>query len=196
MAKRKASSPVPASKSPKKRQTTKAATTKKPEPEETFEQFKPTPEFEDKYKLDLPGAETYYKEDFIEPETANEWYEELNCLETCHPVQLHTDYPATLRRIQDMVESELGVTFNHVMLNRYEDGSVYIGKHSDNKENKVIASVSLGAVRTFIMTPKVTAKNKGSASTKAAVKRWDMANGSLFVMQGDTQENWKLYDMQ
>lgn len=27
--------------------------------------------------------------------------------------------------------------FNHVMLNRYDDGSVYIGKHRDNKENKV-----------------------------------------------------------
>ncbi|KAG8776519.1 hypothetical protein FRC12_000863 [Ceratobasidium sp. 428] len=224
MAKRKATSPVPASKSPKKRQTTKAATTEKREPKETFEQFKPTPEFEEKYKLDLPGAETYYKEDFIEPETANEWYKELNRLDTWyrptlkvygrdviqsrtiaayatspsltvkysgHPVQLHIKYPPTLRKIQDMVESELGVTFNHVMLNRYEDGSVYIGKHSDTKENKVIASVSLGAVRTFIMTPKATAKNKASASAKAAVKRWDMANGSLFVMQGNTQENWK-----
>lgn len=28
-------------------------------------------------------------------------------------------------------------TFNHVMLNRYADGGEYIGKHKDNKENKV-----------------------------------------------------------
>jgi hypothetical protein len=54
-----------------------------------------------------------------------------------HPVKLHTTYPPTLRKIQNMVESELGVTFNHVLLNRYEDGSIYIGKHSDGKENRV-----------------------------------------------------------
>ncbi|KAG9121461.1 hypothetical protein FRC07_002581 [Ceratobasidium sp. 392] len=224
MVKRKASSPAPASSVPKKTRPTKASSAKESPPEETFEQFKPSPEFAEKYRLDLPGADTYYKEDFIQPETANQWYEELNNLDTWyrptlkvygrdviqsrtiaayatspaltvkysgHPVQLHTTYPPTLRKIQDMVESQLGVTFNHVMLNRYEDGSVYIGKHSDTKENKVIASVSLGAVRTFIMTPKVTARNKASASAKSTVKRWDMANGSLFVMQGDTQENWK-----
>lgn len=69
--------------------------------DELFEQFKPTAEFAEKYKLDLPGADVYYKEDvctppsqlvlvnfcphsqFIEPETATAWYEELNSLDTC-----------------------------------------------------------------------------------------------------------------
>ncbi|KAG8752920.1 hypothetical protein FRC11_007883 [Ceratobasidium sp. 423] len=78
------------------------------------------------------------------------------------------------------------------MLNKYEDGSVYIGRHSDTKENKIIASVSLGAIRTFIMTPKSTPRNKGNNSTPSGTKRWDLANGSLVVMQGDTQENWKV----
>lgn len=50
--------------------------------DELFEQFKPTAEFAEKYKLDLPGADVYYKEDFIEPETATAWYEELNSLDT------------------------------------------------------------------------------------------------------------------
>ncbi|KAG8720348.1 hypothetical protein FRC08_000501 [Ceratobasidium sp. 394] len=222
MSKRKTASPIPSSNASRKRRVTKPSVLEQSD-HQTFEQFRPTPEFAEQYRLDLPGADTYYKEDFIKPETANQWYEELNALDTWyrptlkvygrdviqsrtiaayatspsltvkysgHPVQLHTTYPPTLRKIQDMVESELGVTFNHVMLNRYEDGSVYIGKHSDNKENKVIASVSLGAVRTFIMTPKVSARNK-SAPVKGAAKKWDMANGSLFVMQGDTQENWK-----
>lgn len=54
-----------------------------------------------------------------------------------HPVTLHTEYPPTLRAIQDKVEAELGVTFNHVLLNKYENGNVYIGKHSDTKQNKV-----------------------------------------------------------
>ncbi|CAE6438460.1 unnamed protein product [Rhizoctonia solani] len=200
---------------------------KPPESQERFEQFQPTEEFSEKYRLDLEGADVYYKEEaqkFIPSETADKWYEELNHLDTWyrptlkvygrdviqsrliaayatdpdltvkysgHPVILHTDYPQALRMIQDQVEEQLGVCFNHVMLNKYEDGSVYIGKHSDTKENKVIASVSLGAVRTFIMSPKSTGRNKGSKPAWGDTKRWDLANGSLVVMQGDTQENWK-----
>ncbi|CAE6418864.1 unnamed protein product [Rhizoctonia solani] len=190
-----------------------------------LKQFQPTQEFSGKYGLSLKGADVYYQEDFIPPKTANEWYEELNELDTWyrptlkvygrdviqsrliaayttdpdltvkysgHPVILHTDYPPALRTIQDQVEEQLGVTFNHVMLNKYEDGSVYIGKHSDTNENKVIASVSLGAVRTFIMSPKSTGRSKGSKSATSGTRRWDLANGSLVVMQGDTQENWKV----
>ncbi|TFK61710.1 hypothetical protein BDN72DRAFT_828091 [Pluteus cervinus] len=67
-------------------------------------------------------------------------------------VDMHYEYPPLLRDIQGMVEKRLGVTFNHVMLNLYEDGSVYIGNHRDNMENRVIASLSLGTPRTFVMT--------------------------------------------
>lgn len=51
-------------------------------------------------------------------------------------VVMHYIYPPVLKEIQDCLEKALGVTFNHVMLNKYEDGSVYIGKHSDTLENK------------------------------------------------------------
>lgn len=51
-------------------------------------------------------------------------------------VDMHYPYPPILQEIQKAVEDELGVSFNHVMLNRYDDGSVYIGKHSDHHENK------------------------------------------------------------
>lgn len=69
-------------------------------------------------------------------------------------IDMHCPYPDLLVEIQRLVEDKLGMRtetkesspqpsgyhcegFNHVMLNRYEDGSVYIGKHSDTKENKV-----------------------------------------------------------
>ncbi|KAF8759955.1 RuvB-like helicase [Rhizoctonia solani] len=212
-------------------QTTSTSQTQAKRPKTTqsqvdrlFKQFQPDVEFSTKYKIELEGADVYYKEDFIPSETADQWYEELNTLDTWyrptlkvygkdviqsrliaayatdprltvkysgHPVILHTEYPPTLRKIQDQVEEQLGVTFNHVMLNKYEDGSVYIGKHSDTKENKVIASVSLGAVRTFIMSPKSAGRNKGSKSKTVEAKRLDLANGSLVVMQGQTQDNWK-----
>ncbi|KAF8596523.1 hypothetical protein BDV93DRAFT_500401 [Ceratobasidium sp. AG-I] len=221
MVKRKAQSPAAKADSSKKARTTKPTPTAYAE---EFEQFSPTSEFSEAHSLNLPGADAYYMEEFIEPVTATEWYEELNALPTWyrptlkvygkdviqsrhiaayatspsltvkysgHPVTLHTTYPPTLQAIQDKVEATLGVKFNHVMLNRYEDGSVYIGKHRDNKENKVIASVSLGAVRTFIMSPAATARNKKAGSGKSDIKRWELANGSLFVMQGDTQKNWK-----
>jgi len=61
---------------------------------------------------------------------------------------------------------------------------VYIGRHRDYKENKVIASLSLGAERTFIMTP--DPKNKQGKAVK-----WVLKNGSLLIMQGHTQTNWK-----
>ncbi|KPV72861.1 uncharacterized protein RHOBADRAFT_46450 [Rhodotorula graminis WP1] len=69
-----------------------------------------------------------------------------------HPVKMSYDYPPLLRKIQDLVEARTGCLYNHVMANLYEDGGVYIGKHRDNRENRVIASLSLGQPRTFILT--------------------------------------------
>ncbi|CAA7265714.1 unnamed protein product [Cyclocybe aegerita] len=81
-------------------------------------------------------------------------------------VDMNYEYPQVLREIQDQVEDKLGVKFNHVMLNLYEDGTIYIGNHRDTPENKVIASVSLGAPRTFIMTqdPKAQRRKADHAS--------------------------------
>lgn len=39
-------------------------------------------------------------------------------------VKMQYEYPPLLREIQDRVEEELGVKFNHVMLNLYEDGDL------------------------------------------------------------------------
>jgi alkylated DNA repair dioxygenase AlkB len=54
---------------------------------------------------------------------------------------------------------------------------------------KLIASVRLGEVRAFIMSPNVITEGD---SVERATKRWDLAKGSLFLMQGDTQANWKV----
>jgi hypothetical protein len=45
--------------------------------------------------------------------------------------------PSTPREIQREVSERLGVGFDHVMLNRYQDGSVHIGKHRDTRDNQV-----------------------------------------------------------
>ncbi|KAK4697857.1 hypothetical protein P7C70_g8152, partial [Phenoliferia sp. Uapishka_3] len=111
-------------------------------------------------------------------------------------VQMQYEYPKVLRDIQSRVEKLLGVTFNHCMLNLYENGTVYIGNHRDNRENRVIASLSLGAKRTFVMThdsPPSLKTKTGLPSEDGLLykKRWELANGSLVVMQGATQQKWK-----
>lgn len=103
-----------------------------------------------------------------------------------------TDWPPVLLRCKAKVETELGCTFNHCMLNRYDDGSVHIGKHRDNAENHIIASVSLGSERDFIMTHDGYVKGADVDEVGRVMrKRWPLKNGSLFVMTGQTQANWK-----
>uniref|UniRef100_A0A8H7XMU3 Fe2OG dioxygenase domain-containing protein n=1 Tax=Psilocybe cubensis TaxID=181762 RepID=A0A8H7XMU3_PSICU len=122
-------------------------------------------------------------------------------------VNMKYEYPKVLREIQDKVEERLGVKFNHVMLNLYEDGKVYIGNHRDNLENKVIASVSVGAPRTFIMTrdKKVTSKHpEGSSSSKITSEEagqarvnnkrpfFDISESSLQVTEPVDRKSWIL----
>lgn len=109
-----------------------------------------------------------------------------------HQVTMHSPFPPLLERIAARLATEdclgVGVKFNHAMLNRYDDGSVYIGKHSDNAENKVIVTVSLGAERAWVMEEKGRGlgDKKGHRGQKKKHK-WTLANGSLLVMQGDVQ---------
>ncbi|KAK0522224.1 hypothetical protein OC842_006528 [Tilletia horrida] len=62
-----------------------------------------------------------------------------------HPVEMHHPFPPLLTEIATHLAHTLGpeVHFNHVMLNLYEDGSRYIGKHRDNRENLTLAPGSL-----------------------------------------------------
>ncbi|KAG9016046.1 hypothetical protein FRB90_003709 [Tulasnella sp. 427] len=184
-----------------------------PEPE--FAQVS-SPEYRQKFGLNLPGADVFYQPDLVDSEVAQKWYTDLLALDTWYrptlkvygksitqsraiaaysttpslnvkysgqTVDMHYPYPEILQEIQKTVETALGVSFNYVMLNRYDDGSVYIGKHSDTLENKVIASLSLGAERTFIMSPR--------QGFNAEKRKWVLSDGGLLVMQGDTQRNWK-----
>ena len=171
----------------------------------------------DIYKLDLTDANCYYIANLFTSSTSTSWYTELSNLPTWYRptlkvygksvlqsrsiaayssdpslsvtysgtnVVLHTTYSPVIISIQSLVENKLGVQFNHVMLNKYESGDVYIGLHADNLENRVIATVSVGAERMFVMRHRTI---KG----EAGIWRQRLENGSLFVMQGDTQRFWK-----
>lgn len=89
-----------------------------------------------------------------------------------------------LHQVKAAVESASGHTFNSVLLNYYRDGRDSMGMHSDDEpelgRNPVIASVSFGAVRTFIL------RHKQSRQTV----KLDLASGSMLLMRGTTQHFW------
>jgi alkylated DNA repair dioxygenase AlkB len=77
--------------------------------------------------------------------------------------------------------------FNSVLVNYYRDNRDSIGFHSDDEPElgarPVIASLSLGEERTFIL------KHKRSKSVSPVHLR--LASGSLLLMKGDTQRCWR-----
>ena len=73
--------------------------------------------------------------------------------------------------------------YNAVLCNLYQDGNDSVGLHADAEPEMgpVIASVSLGAERMFRL--------KGKNGAIPFAER--LPHGSLFIMAGDTQKNFK-----
>ncbi len=93
----------------------------------------------------------------------------------------------SLLLVKRKVERAAGVEFNSVLLNYYRDNRDSMGFHSDDEkelgEQPIIASISLGQERVFIL------KSKRDKVAKPVKLR--LESGSLLVMKGDTQANWK-----
>ncbi len=75
-----------------------------------------------------------------------------------------------------------GARFNSVLINRYRSGGDYMGWHSDDETElgpePVIASISMGAARRFVL------RMKADHGCKAECV---LAHGDLLVMRGDCQ---------
>ena len=95
-------------------------------------------------------------------------------------------WPEALRPLREALSRQLGEPFNSVLANRYRDGRDAMGWHSDNEPElgpaPVIASLSLGATRRF------TLRHRTRPELRLAL---DLPHGSLLVMRGDTQRNYK-----
>ena len=100
---------------------------------------------------------------------------------TIHPLP----WTPLLLAIKAAVESASAYTFNSVLLNYYRDGRDSMGMHSDNepalRRNPVVASVSFGATRTFIL------RHKASKQTL----KLDLTDGCLLLMAGALQHHWQ-----
>jgi alkylated DNA repair dioxygenase AlkB len=89
--------------------------------------------------------------------------------------------------IKARVKAAVAHNFNSVLLNYYRDQSDSMGLHSDDEKElgpkPVIASVSMGAERVFLL--------KSKLHPQAKPIRLPLASGSLLLMKGDTQKNYK-----
>ena len=95
-------------------------------------------------------------------------------------------WPAALLPIRERLAREIDVDFNSVLANLYRDGRDSMGWHSDAEAElgprPVIASLSLGAVRRFVL------KSRADAALKHAI---ELPHGSLLLMRGDTQRSYR-----
>ena len=91
-----------------------------------------------------------------------------------------------LKEIKTKIEEITEIKFTTVLLNFYRDGSDSNGWHSDDEkelgENPLIASISLGAERTFRLRHK---------KDKTQKKNLILQHGSLLIMKGETQHHWQ-----
>jgi alkylated DNA repair dioxygenase AlkB len=95
-----------------------------------------------------------------------------------------TDRIASVKaRVEELVQAR----FNSVLLNYYRDQNDSMGMHSDDEKElgprPIIASLSLGAERSFLLKSKI--------DPGAKLIRLPLASGSLLLMKGDTQKNYK-----
>jgi alkylated DNA repair dioxygenase AlkB/uncharacterized protein YerC len=91
-----------------------------------------------------------------------------------------------LLRIKNKIEKITQHQFNSVLLNQYRHGKDSVAWHSDDEpelgKEPIIASVSFGATRQFML------KHKFKAEIKPITL--NLTSGSLLLMKGKTQECW------
>lgn len=93
-----------------------------------------------------------------------------------------------LHALRQQVEAATSSRFNSVLLNLYRTGQDSMGYHADDEPElgpePVIASVTLGATRTFRLRPRPVLQPVPAAFSLA------LTAGSLLLMRGPTQRNW------
>jgi alkylated DNA repair dioxygenase AlkB len=79
------------------------------------------------------------------------------------------------------------IIYDSVLLNKYRDGNDYISWHSDKeaKANTLVVMISLGVMRTFAL------RRKNEEKDGLNYLEFKLESGSIFIMGGDSQNNWK-----
>jgi alkylated DNA repair dioxygenase AlkB len=95
---------------------------------------------------------------------------------------LTKDMKTMMTKVNDLLKT----SFNGVLVNRYRDGTDYIGPHSDaenglDRKTKAVAGIAFGAVRKFRIRDK---------RTKKIVLDYEWQPGSLVIMTGNFQKEY------
>lgn len=103
---------------------------------------------------------------------------------TLEPLPWHPGLAA----VRPRVEAAAGSAFSAVLVNFYRTGADSMGFHADDEPelgpNPVVASLSLGATRRFVLEP----KKKGQRGERVTLS---LTGGSLLVMHAGTQAAYR-----
>lgn len=117
------------------------------------------------------------------------WVGDPRCTYTysgvANPIEPWTPLLLELRK---RVQVAAGCSFNSLLLNRYRDGRDKLDWHADDEPEldpaAPIASLSLGAARSFRLKPKDPAFHPGGPLV------YELGHGDLLVMDPPTQKHW------
>ena len=111
------------------------------------------------------------------------WAGELPYLYSGQVLEPQSMHPL-LRSLGERLSQHCGLAFNHVVANLYRNGKDRVGFHADDEPElgyePLIASVSLGISRRFVLKHKY----------KSRKKSFNLKSGSLLVMGGSCQHRW------
>ncbi len=95
-------------------------------------------------------------------------------------------FPDYIQTLKNRISSITNSRFNALLANLYRDGKDHMGWHSDDERElgaaPVIASLSLGAERTFQL------RHRRSPKQRIDI---ELASGSLLIMGPELQQQWQ-----
>lgn len=93
-----------------------------------------------------------------------------------------------VERLRQQVEEAAGCRFNSLLLNHYRNGRDKLDWHADDEREldprSPIASLSLGATRSFRLKP------RQAAEPAIEPLQFELGDGDLLVMDPPTQQHW------
>jgi len=128
------------------------------------------------------------------------WMAEPGCSYTYSGLRQRIQpWTPTVAALKRDVEEAVGCRFNSLLLNLYRDGHDAMGWHADDEgelaSDRPIASLSLGAARTFRLRPRPgkgaePPPHPGEAPTTEPLA-FELGHGDLLVMDPPTQRHWQ-----
>lgn len=116
------------------------------------------------------------------------WYaENKDLVYTYSRIELRPQiFTSELKQLVSDVENKTGHEYNSVLLNYYRGGDDYVSWHADDEaelgECPAIASLSFGGTRKFVLRSKADKNKKMDLM---------LEDGSLLLMDGETQHKWE-----